>query len=409
LTITSAVLPQIPESTLNHTDLGTLSAVLKDQFAQRHDHTVGRSTLRVNPAGNLEFVTLDDIQLSRPIITEDGVMSQFNPSGAYLISANAEAQIATMFKIPLDYLRRCKTLDPAFYAAQVNEWAKAAEGRNLLRMVYGQVPDHPEVIGVVRAVLSDKFKIMDNFDVVSDVFEAMGEVADELGISIGPDNIRALNLTENRLYIDIDVPEIAVNGRALVADYVSPYSRLSGAELPLINAGIRFTNSEVGKGRLRATPHCTMQVCGNGMQMNSMEFARTHLGAQLDEGYIQASNETVSANAELIKSQLKDAVRTYLSEDFVNSVVDKLEADAGVAVTKPETTIKAVAKEMRYTEAQGDAILERFMQGRQFTSGGVYNAITAAAKDLNATDPDAEFELAGSAPQAMKVAARLAQ
>lgn len=407
--MSNLVLPELPASTLLGTDIPTLVSVLKDQDAQRIDAVVPRNSLRVNSFGDLEFATVDDVQTTKAILTPEGVTTSFNPSGAYALSSHAEAQVATMFKIPLDYLRRTKVLDPAFYASQVNEWARVAEGANMLRLMWGSVPGRPELTGIVRSVMSDKYKRMDNFDTLVSLLEGLGEAGEAAGIEIGGKHISNISLTESRLYIDIDVPEIAIHARSLIKDYVSPYTGETGETMPLMNAGIRITNSEVGKGRLAFIPRAMFQTCRNGAQMNAFGLFKTHLGSKLDEGVIDWSDATVEAHDALIKAQVKDAVGTFLSESFLNKVLTELEQNAGIEVARPETTVQLVAKEMKYTEDQADAILKNFMEGRKFTSGGVYQAITATARDLATVDPDAEYELASSAPQAMKVAARVAQ
>ena len=406
---TAILLPNLPASNLIGADIPTLVSVLKDQDAQRLDAVVPRSSIRINSFGDLEFATVDDVETTKAILTPEGVTNTFNPSGAYALSVNAEAQIATMFKIPLEYLRRTKILDPAFYAAQVNEWAKVAEGANMLRLVWGKVEGRPELTGMVRAVMSDKYKRMDNFDTLVSLLEGLREAGDAAGIEISGQHIQQIGLTDSRMYIDIDVPEIAINGRELVKGYTSPYTGETGETMPLMNAGIRITNSETGKGRLAFIPRAMFQVCRNGMQMNAFGMFKTHLGTRLDEGVIDWSDATIEAHDQLIKSQVKDAVSSFLSKEFLDKMLTEAEKDAGVEIARPETTVQLVAKEMKYTEERADAILKNFMEGRKFTSGGLFQAVTATARDLASVDPDAEYDLASSAPQAMKVAARVAQ
>jgi hypothetical protein len=406
--VSTTILPDLPTTNLIGADIPTLISVLKDQDAQRLDAVVPRSSIRVNSMGNLEFATIDEVETTKPIITLEGSPTSFNPSGAYGLTANAEAQVAAMFKIPLEYLRRSKVLDPAFYAQQINEWAKVAEGANMLRLMWGKVEGRPELTGMARAIMSDKYKKMDNVDTLMSLLEGLTEAGDAAGIQIGPQHIQQISLTDSRMYIDINVPEIAINGRELVKGYHSPYTGLSGAELPLMNAGVRITNSETGKGRLAFIPRAMFQVCTNGMQMNAFGMFKTHLGTKIEEGVIDWSDATIEAHDQLIKSQVKDAVSTFLSTDFLDKMLTEAEKDAGVPVARPETTVQLVAKEMRYTDERADAILKNFMEGGKFTSGGLFQAVTATARDLAQVDPDAEYELASSAPQAMKVAAKVA-
>lgn len=397
---TTELLPLVPESTLSNADLPDLIDLLKQQFTQRVDHIVPTSTIRLN-GGNLELAALDEVAVPAQM-TENGVTGgfSFDPSGLYKPNRIVDSHLASLFEIPLRYVRRLREQDVELLDINVNRWAAKAEAghKRMLRTVYGQVPNQPGLTGIVRAILSDRYLIMDNLDAAMSVLSGLAEGG------FGIHNIRALNLTESRMYIDVEVPEVAVAGRSLVQNYVSPFTGQTGAELPLVHAGVRITNSEIGMGKLSATPYCVFEVCANGAQMNVDALQKVHLGGALGEGTIDWSTDTRVKADELVRAQVRDAISHFVSEDYLNSVVDRLEKDAGVEITRPETVIETVAKEMAYTAEEQDNILNKFFASRKFDTGGVYQAVTAAAQDIK--DFDRRFEVEGSAPQVMAVAAK---
>lgn len=390
----------IPENTLSGADIPDMIGLLKQQFTQRVDVVAATSSLLFN-GGNLELAAVDKVEV--PVqMSENGVTGgfSFDPSGLYKPNRIVDSHLAQLFDIPLRYLRRLREQDVELFDLNVNRWAAKAERghKRMLRTVYGQVPGQPGLTGIVRAILSDRFLIMDNLDAAMSVLAGLSEAG------FGPDNIRALNLTESRMYIDVEVPEVAVHGRSLIEGYTSPFTGQTGAELPLIHAGVRITNSEIGMGKLSATPYAVFEVCANGAQMNVDALQKVHLGGALGEGTIDWSSDTRVKADELVRAQVRDAISHFVTEDYLTTVVDRLERDAGVEITRPETVIETVSKELAYTADEQDNILNKFFASKKFDTGGVYQAVTAAAQDIK--DFDRRYEVEGGAPQVMALAAK---
>jgi hypothetical protein len=143
----------------------------------------------------------------------------------------------------------------------------------------------------------------------------------------------------------------------------------------------------------------------NGWKISTDEKVRkVHLGGRLEEGQIDWSNETrVKAN-ELLRSQVKDAVGRFLSVEFLEEAVRELEKDAGVELSKPEETIKVISRELTYSKAEQEGILNMFIKGGMPTSGGVGQAVTAFSQTIE--DPDRAFDFNSTAQRAMQLSAR---
>jgi hypothetical protein len=214
-----------------------------------------------------------------------------------------------------------------------------------------------------------------------------------------PVEVVGCDLTEQRMYVRISAPGVAAMAPGLLAGYRSPFTGARAEDLPLVFAGFELSNSETGHGAQAITPRLTFQVCSNGAVMTKDVARAVHLGGRLDEGVIRWSEDTKRKQLALIRSQAKDAVATFLSQEYVEAKIRELEKAAHVEVTRPAETIELVAKRLAFTEAQAQSILGAFIKGGQMTAGGIMQAITATAQ--TAEDGDAAAELERQAVPAM--------
>ena len=401
------LLPEVPAQALRRADLAATVQVLKARRTQKVDVVVPTNQLSLQ-GGNLLVQGLDSVQVPEHIqLTPDGVNTvpgfTYNPSGLYRPNSIVTQHLATLFKIPKVYLDKLKVEDVELLDINVNRHAARATGSNLVRLLWGQTPGDDKTTGIARAVLSDRYQIIDHLDTVLSILAGL----DELGLDAS--NIKELDLSETKLYLNVEVPEIAVHGRELIKNYRSPFSGQTGEELPMVHAGIKFTNSEVGHGALRAQPYAVFEVCSNGATIdaiagNKVGISRTHIGKQLDQGEIRWSADTVRAANELVRNQVKDAVGQFLNVDFLQSAVDEWRELAGVEVAKPAETIKVIADELSWTEAEADDILGKFIKGGVTNAFGFGQAVTAAVQDI--ADADRAHELGEQHLKAATIAAR---
>ena len=173
-----------------------------------------------------------------------------------------------------------------------------------------------------------------------------------------------------------------------------------------MHAGIKFVNSEIGRGALEAIPYAVFEVCSNGATVNAYKMRKIHVGKVLEPGAVTWSQDTIRAANELVAKQVRDAVASFLTTDFLNKVVDEWEREAGVEVIKPADTIKVIGKELQYTEDEQDAILSSFIKGGDMGAFAVGHAVTAAVQEFS--DPDRAHEVGESHLAAVQIAARVA-
>lgn len=150
----------------------------------------------------------------------------------------ALSQLGNKIGVPGSYLQRC---DPELRAHNVNRWLRERSGRLLLRMERGQI----------RAVLSERYRAVDNLDFVRMLGQALPES------------------TPVRCELD---------DQQLVLQFLSSTSATdhAGGLIPGIHAG----NSEVGASSIWLSCMAYRVVCANGLILSGQEvqYRRRHVG-----------------------------------------------------------------------------------------------------------------------------------
>lgn len=384
----TTTLTPLPTQVHRGIDMSTLINVLQDNESRKLDLVVQTRDIKFCNG----YLVIDGQEV---ILGEDGVT---NPNGQYTAAHIVVQNLADLTGVPVRYLRRTLAEKTWLFDTNVNAWLADAEGTSLLRILQGTDVNNPDSVGLVRAILSSKYGFRDHLDTVMAFLQGLRAAG------LDASNITGIDLSGERLYISVNVPQIAIDAKELVKGY--RFGGRTGEEMPLMNAGLVFTNSEVGRGAFQILPKAILQVCTNGLTRAVDGFRKVHIGGRLQEGSVNWSTETVDAGNAFVQAQVKDAVASFLSEGYLENLRDDLLRDAGVEITDVVKTIEVVSKKLQYTAAEQDAILADFIKGGQVTSGGVLNAVTSVAQRIE--DPDRAFDFNNTSIDAMKVAARYA-
>ena len=375
------------QSTTRNATLQDLAGLLTDQQARKVD--IVASASKITAERGLIRVTGAD-----PEITVDGVTTA---DGIYRPTAIFDEGIADKLNIPLAYVRRMREDRPDLWDANVNGWL---HGERLIHTENQYQGGDPRSFllrtfksenggtGIARAFLSDKYARIDNLDALTAALDGVKEA----GVDV---SIDGCDLTDRRMQVRVIAPQVAALAPALLEGYRSPFSGLSGTDIPTVWAGLVIANSEVGGGAFTVTPRIVFEVCNNGMTITKDAQRAVHLGGRLETGVIAWSEETQRKSLELVRSKTVDAVRSFLSPEYVEQTVRAMEKEAGVEVETVDE-VKELTKGLSFTQDQTDSVLGFFIKGGQMTVGGVANAITAAAQTVPDGDTAADMEQAAS-------------
>lgn len=383
--------------TLRKADLDTIVGLLESQRLRTVDLSIQGRNLWV-AAGNLIVQGLD------AYLDETG-FSDVN--GQYAFGEVGLESLAARLDLPRNHLKDWRanktdlfdTVAGYYLRGELNGEPSpytAPDGRvHTVRLLRADSSEANEVDGMVRAVLGGSYMAIDSIDALGSIMQGMYDAG------IRPDSGAKIeaDLTESRMVVKVWVPSIRALTPDLLNGYTSPFSGLSGSDLPVVFAGLVFSNSEVGRGAWSVAPRIVYEVCSNGTTITKDAFSRRHVGEKLDEGVIKWSRATQIKNLELIKSQTADAVRTYLDADYLRTKLAEIATQAAVKVTAaPEEIITKVTRHTGHQNAR-PSILAAYMQGGQNTAGGVMQAYTAAAQMTRSGD--LAFDLEGRAMDAM--------
>lgn len=315
--------------------------------------------------------------------------------------------LAERLSIPRTYVRRMRQARLDLVDANVNGWLNDDnEQRSFL--VRGFRTDDAGSTGIARAFLSDRFRPVDNYDVLLAALAGIQAA----GVNC---NIVGADLSERRMSVKVVAPEVMALAPELLKGYRNPFDGATPAreaamrahgfhapdERPVVFAGFVIGNSETGGGAFTIVPRIIVQVCTNGLVQQVDALREIHLGSRLESGVIRWSDETQQKSIELVKAKTADAVKTFLDVEYVRGVVERLEAKAGKPVVEATATIQRLAKAQSWSSGEAETILEHFLLGGQATAGGVMQAVTSAAQTV--TSPDRAWELESSAVAVMEL------
>ncbi len=347
-----------PKTSAEH--LGGLITTLELQKVQKRDFIVPASQLRYTPEGRMI------------IEAKQGSTDQ---RGNWLNDI-CHSQVADKLGIPVAYYKKMMASHPDLLAQNVNGWLQKSTSKYLMR-TFEIDPEQP---GTARAFLSDRYQILDNYDVLLAALEAIKK----MGVQV---QITKAQVSESRMYLHITCPELEVNAEAFLKGYMKEEGAAAGNG---IITGFVLTNSEVGLGTFEIRPRATILKCTNGLIGTDDRFRRVHLGGKLEEGEVEWSERTKQKNYELIISQTQDAVKTFLSKDYLNGMIRKLAEAHQIKLENPMDTVHNVCRELSITEEHKKDILSFFLSDGDHRASGVFNAITRQAQNMNC---DAQFEV----------------
>jgi hypothetical protein len=431
-----------------------IMAILQDQQGRAADVIIPSTLMRYH-RGNL---VIDDDQRTQ-VVNEDGVTSV---AGSYRPTSAGDETMAGRIGAHGGFIKamreagRYDIIDPVFNGllhgggentAEALAWElehpgepspgfpefEAFKGKIMCRLLKGD----PGEEGVLRAALSNRYRIMDSLTVLLAVMEGIQHA----GVNAIPSNF---DLSDKKLYGRFEVPELAMLAPKLLEGYRSPFDGIGGVKRagedrpgfhfnrdnggwgveqalraanaegkgyepgkePVVWAGLVISNSDTGYGSRTLSPQIRVQVCKNGLTLLAESDRKVHLGGEQSEGMVEWSAGTQEKELQLITAQTRDLVKTWMSPEWFQGQVQAIEALAGVPVPEPEKVIKAISPTVKFTKADQEGILAHFLRAGQFTTGGIGNAVTSYSQTIS--DADRAATLDAAALPAMRAAVKAA-
>ena len=269
-------------------------------------------------------------------------------------------QIGSALNIPAKYYDTMRTQKPELLARNVNAWLESRDQSYMIRsMDYGAGR-------VARALLSDRYRRIDNLEVATAV----------LPLFAGREEMEVVSceVTENKLHIKI------VN------------HKLEMAVVPgdLVQAGVVISNSEVGLGAVSVQPLVYRLVCTNGMTVNDFGERKAQVGRQakgMDDSFNIYSDETLEAEDKAFMLKLRDTTLAAIEEVRFAQIVGRLhEATTAKITGRVQDVIELTGKAFDLNQGEQDSILNYLIAGGDLSLYGLSNAVTRASQDIDSYD-----------------------
>ena len=291
---------------------------------------------------------------------------------SFSMSDIAHGALSRRLEIPKTYYDKMRRDQPELLAQNVNTWFKGS-GQHLVRSL--QHPDGSPP--TCRAILSERYKFIDNDQVLEKLFPILHE---QQGMEVV-----SAEITPTKFYLKARFPEL---------------EREVGLN-DAVQSGVVISNSEVGYGSTEVSMLIFRLKCLNGMILAGKAFTqrRVHIGATLetdDNFRIIASSETLRLRDDAFFASLADIVRAAADPDIFADAASTLQDAADQQITGTiQETVKNVTKHFVLSEAEGESVLDNLIRDGDHTKWGIANAVTRTANQIESYDRATELERLG--------------
>lgn len=283
----------------------------------------------------------------------------------YGITTLARRQLAEKLKIPFAYFERMRLDQPDLLDSNINTWLQADPERRMIRTLDGQV----------RAVLSARYRRLDNFDLAENVLPILQRLPEA--------RFESVELTETRMYIKV----------------VTPRTRFEMAPGDVVQAGLVIMNSEVGHGTLSVQPLLYRLVCSNGLIAADSSLRKTHVGRipQSEEAAVTVfRDDTLAADDKAFFLKVRDVVEAAVSEASFLALAQKMQKTQGIVLSgDPVKTVEVLANRYTLNEVERAGVLRHLFIEGDLSGYGLVNAVTHYSQEVDDYDRATEFEALG--------------
>lgn len=346
--------------------LQDLAAELSRQTESRKDY--------IAPQGKVEAVVVEgEVML-------DGINGQ-----PFSITPYAHSQLADHLGIPKKYYDRMKGEQPALLATNIGAWFQAdPNNKRMIRALDGKV----------RAVLSPKYRPLDNYDLANAVLPVLIE---------NKVDVMSCELTETRMYIKGILPALSdelPDGMSYGAGHNNV-----GRDRGKLVAAITISNSEVGDGTLRVEPSVFTTWCTNLAVMQQAAMKKYHVGRahEADASWEVFRDSTRKADDAAFWLKVSDVTMAAFREDLFRQAIDSIRVAGSRPITSDDlpAVVAHAIEVLALPERTGAGVLKHLAAGGDLTQWGLSSAVTRIANDADDYELATQLERAGGAVLAM--------
>lgn len=310
---------------------------------------------------------------------EPGLQLQMGTNGdtkTFSIGDIAHDQISERLGVPRKYYDRMMADAPELLVTNVNHWLATSDDKRMVRTLDGKA----------RAFLSDRYRPMDNFDLMQAVLPALMETGAE---------VTSCEVTERRVYVKAIVP-------GMQAEILAPGHEVGKGHnaYDIVQAGIVVANSEVGAGALAISPAMHTVRCTNLAVFNADAMRKQHVGKSIigdsEANWEVMSDKTKQLSDTALWAQVADLARASLDGRIFERLVAELRRAKGLPIEgDPAETIVVLGKTKGLNDAEQTSILRHLIEGGDLSMYGLHNAVTRASQDVDSYDRASELERMG--------------
>lgn len=292
----------------------------------------------------------------------------------------AHQQIGSRLGIPRAYYQHMREEKPELLSTNVNAWL-AGSGKHMLRAVSNHQSEYIEKGDFTRALLSDRYRRIDNNQVLDMLMPKIAEKEHR---------ISSCELTPYNMFVKVTFP----------------FAQAEVAKGDVIEAGVMIRNSEVGYGSCSVALFIHRLICTNGMWVPETIFnaRKYHSGPKLA---VDSDDRIISDHTRILEDQahmssLHDVIDAARSEKTIKKIAqDFRDASEDVIEGEVVEVVERLSKRLLITKDEQAQVRENLVRDGDFSRWGFANAVTRTAQDVGSYDRATELEKLGGQVIAM--------
>lgn len=313
------------------------------------------------------------------LVPQNAHTAEWIPSSGLPIRSGALDQMGEKCDpaIPVKFLRELSGRRPRRAAELLNNLIEDAPARRFIRCLDGSV----------RAFLSDRYRVLDNYDLAFAALDAVRQAGGEVIEASLSDTHMRIKFTSRQIWDAIDVKRQDNGGNWYAGGlgnqgYLSRVRARSGGDLPggpgTVHPLVTLSNSETGHGGLSVRIGLLQAICFNLATVEEV-VGKVHLGERLSVGIF--TEETVTAESKAIYLRARDTVKSAFNPEVFKRMVDLAKEAQAQEVHAPAAAVENVAKAVSLPEKAKDALLAYFVKDYDLTRYGLAQAVARLAQD----------------------------